>query len=532
MVGGRRSSASRSGAAGRRRVGPRRTPGSATRCSPTSCSTRSGRSGGAGCCATSSRRCPPARCPSTSATGSSAGASTRGWTCRPASCWPRPGATSWSTWRWRSRSPAGPWPPRADDTRRRSSTLAEIMACPAAPTRPRPCSASLPSGSSRDRCRREVDLALVLAFGLNRSSDAAERLERLLDEIDDRDWGYVAGQIPLMWLLAGEIHRAREAAEDVAGRRAVVRERPVERRAGADPGAEPPRPAGQRARPGDGRAAPAGGPPGVQRVHGRPDGDGGADGPPVRRRPRPRRGGGPADLRAGHAAGGRAPARRVRAPARPDRPVARFAGPRRAVLPRGGHGAGGRRHDPGQRRRPRPLHPGPRRAVGHAQPAAPQRDVRRGARVPVVRRRGGGGRHLLRPGPGPRSRSAGSWARATSPTPSSPSTRRPVTARRRRPPSCSASCPPTEGRVAPGARRRRRGAGRARRRPAGDDRRPPGGAGLPTARRRADRRGGHGRAVPRAGRTAAARLRTRAQQLASGATGRRPSSCAVGTATV
>src|SRR4029450_6404163 len=27
--------------------------------------------------------------------------------------------------------------------------------------------------------------------------------------------GEVAGQIPLMWLLAGEIHRARRAAEDV-----------------------------------------------------------------------------------------------------------------------------------------------------------------------------------------------------------------------------------------------------------------------------------------------------------------------------
>ena len=73
----------------------------------------------------------------------------------------------------------------------------------------------LPSGSARERCRREVDLALVLAFGLNRSRDGAERLELLLDDVDDDQWGYVAGQIPLMWLLAGEIHEARRAAEDV-----------------------------------------------------------------------------------------------------------------------------------------------------------------------------------------------------------------------------------------------------------------------------------------------------------------------------
>ena len=55
----------------------------------------------------------------------------------------------------------------------------------------------------------------MLAFGLNRSRDAAERLEGLLDGIDDAQWGSIAGQIPLMWLLAGEIHRARRAAEDV-----------------------------------------------------------------------------------------------------------------------------------------------------------------------------------------------------------------------------------------------------------------------------------------------------------------------------
>jgi DNA-binding CsgD family transcriptional regulator len=75
--------------------------------------------------------------------------------------------------------------------------------------------AGLPSGSPRDHARRELDLALILAFGLNRSRDAAERLEALLGEVDDDQWGFVAGQIPLMWLLAGEIHRARRAAEDV-----------------------------------------------------------------------------------------------------------------------------------------------------------------------------------------------------------------------------------------------------------------------------------------------------------------------------
>ncbi len=94
-------------------------------------------------------------------------------------------------------------------------TLAEIMTVSGRPDEAASLLGSLPSGSSRDHCRREVDLALVLAFGLNRSRDAAERLERLLDKIDDSEWGYVACQIPLMWLLAGEIHRARRAAEDV-----------------------------------------------------------------------------------------------------------------------------------------------------------------------------------------------------------------------------------------------------------------------------------------------------------------------------
>jgi DNA-binding CsgD family transcriptional regulator len=102
-------------------------------------------------------------------------------------------------------------------------TLAEIMAMSGRPDDAASLLGSLPSGSAREQCRREVDLALVLAFGLDRSRDGAERLERLLDEVDARDWGYVAGQIPLMWLLAGEIDRARGAAEDV-----LADERPSE----------------------------------------------------------------------------------------------------------------------------------------------------------------------------------------------------------------------------------------------------------------------------------------------------------------
>jgi ATP/maltotriose-dependent transcriptional regulator MalT len=94
-------------------------------------------------------------------------------------------------------------------------TLAEIMTFSGRPDDAAALLGRLPPGSPREHCRREVDLALVLAFGLNRSRDAAERLERLLDSIDDAQWGYVAGQIPLMWLLAGEIHRARQTAEDV-----------------------------------------------------------------------------------------------------------------------------------------------------------------------------------------------------------------------------------------------------------------------------------------------------------------------------
>ena len=94
-------------------------------------------------------------------------------------------------------------------------TLAEILAMSGRPEEAATLLGGLPSGSSHDRCRREADLALVLAFGLDRSRDAAERLEGLLDGIDDRDRAYVAGQIPLMWLLAGEIDRAFRAADDV-----------------------------------------------------------------------------------------------------------------------------------------------------------------------------------------------------------------------------------------------------------------------------------------------------------------------------
>jgi DNA-binding CsgD family transcriptional regulator len=94
-------------------------------------------------------------------------------------------------------------------------TLAEVMALEGRSDDAAALLGSLPSGSARERCRREVDLALVLAFGLNRSRDGAERLEQLLDGVDDDQWGYVAGQIPLMWLLAGEINEARRAAEDV-----------------------------------------------------------------------------------------------------------------------------------------------------------------------------------------------------------------------------------------------------------------------------------------------------------------------------
>ena len=61
---------------------------------------------------------------------------------------------------------------------------------PAARTRLRPSWAACRPARPASSCRREVDLALVLAFGLNRSRDAAERLERLLDEIDDSEWGY------------------------------------------------------------------------------------------------------------------------------------------------------------------------------------------------------------------------------------------------------------------------------------------------------------------------------------------------------
>ena len=102
-------------------------------------------------------------------------------------------------------------------------TLAEILAMSGRAGDAASVIGALPSGSSRDRCRREVDLALVYAFGLDRSREAAERLERLLANVDDQDWGYVAGQIPLLWLLAGEIDTARRAAEAV-----LADERPSE----------------------------------------------------------------------------------------------------------------------------------------------------------------------------------------------------------------------------------------------------------------------------------------------------------------
>jgi DNA-binding CsgD family transcriptional regulator len=94
-------------------------------------------------------------------------------------------------------------------------TLSEIMTLSGRPDDAADILGRLPTGSPREHSRREVDLALVLAFGLNRSRDAAERLERVLDSVDDKEWAFIAGQIPLMWLLAGEIHRARDAAETV-----------------------------------------------------------------------------------------------------------------------------------------------------------------------------------------------------------------------------------------------------------------------------------------------------------------------------
>jgi DNA-binding CsgD family transcriptional regulator len=91
-------------------------------------------------------------------------------------------------------------------------TLAEVLVVSGRPEEAALLLDTLPSGSSRDHCRREVDMAYVLSFGLNRSSDAAERLEALLTDVSDEDWGYVASQVPLMWLLAGEIHHAHRAA--------------------------------------------------------------------------------------------------------------------------------------------------------------------------------------------------------------------------------------------------------------------------------------------------------------------------------
>ena len=181
----------------------------------------------------------------------------------------------------------------------------------------------LPSGSARERCRREVDLALVLAFGLNRSRDGAERLELLLDDVDDDQWGYVAGQIPLMWLLAGEIHEARRAAEDVLA---------DARSSGADrlsaelvlipalnllglPVSALDRATGVLPRVADHPAF-------NEYMVGQLE-TAVPTGPPLRRRPRHGGAGRAADVRAGDAAGGGPPARRLRPPAGPDRPLAR-----------------------------------------------------------------------------------------------------------------------------------------------------------------------------------------------------------------
>jgi DNA-binding CsgD family transcriptional regulator len=112
------------------------------------------------------------------------------------------------------------------DSAAATMTLAEIMAVSGRPDEATALLGGLPTGSSRQRCRQEADLALILAFGLNRPRDAAERLEALLDDLEDRDWAFIAGQVPLMWLLAGEIPRARQAAEDLlADERAVESDR-------------------------------------------------------------------------------------------------------------------------------------------------------------------------------------------------------------------------------------------------------------------------------------------------------------------
>ena len=86
--------------------------------------------------------------------------------------------------------------------------------CPAARTRLRPSwPACRPARPETTAAGRSTSPSCSPSGSTDRA-DAAERLERLLHEVDDRDWGFVAGQIPLMWLLAGEIHRARRAAED------------------------------------------------------------------------------------------------------------------------------------------------------------------------------------------------------------------------------------------------------------------------------------------------------------------------------
>ena len=219
-------------------------------------------------------------------------------------------------------------------------TLVEILTVSGRPDEAASLLAGLPSGSSRDHCRREVDLALVLAFGLNRSRDAAERLERLLDEVDDRRLGLRRRPDPPHVAAGGRDPPGPAGRRGRPRRRAVVRDRPVHRRAGAGPGAEPHRPAGHARSTGRRPCCPG------WRTTRRSTSTWSASWRP-RCRPGHRYAG---DLdRAEEVArriydrvtrpGRRAAARRLRAPARPDRPLAGRAGARRAVLPRGRHGA-------------------------------------------------------------------------------------------------------------------------------------------------------------------------------------------------
>ena len=364
------------------------------------------------------------------------------------------------------------------------------------------------SGSARERCRREVDLALVLAFGLNRSRDGAERLELLLDDVDDDQWGYVAGQIPLMWLLAGEIHEARRAAEDVLA---------DARSSGADrlsaelvlipalnllglPVSALDRATGVLPRVAD---------HGVQRVHGRPAGDGGADGHRYA-----------GDLDMAEQVGlqmyervtqGAALLRGVYALRLGQIALWRGAGAGRAVVPGGRGGPGGdaltcasavdhvryTRAPTGRSEMPSALAPGALYAVEHDYLSSAVEAA--AGDVPT-------------PGPRPRGASRRGSAPATSPTRSSPSTRPPATAgaggRR-----AARRATGDGGTVAAGARRRGRGAGPALGRAPRGGGRLPGGAGPPPPRRRADRAGRHGGGRRGAG-DGGGRAVTRLHQLA------------------